>query len=157
MIVYLANMARTAAKLWENAFQTIPNVSFFDVEIFFKTSNGRLPPEYGSDRPQTLGKRVSGDPRHLIFRRPFCFFRQNVWSDFLFVNTSKNVSAKCLFWRSCAGLDVTGRCASKIHCPNFRFQPSTTLGRGVGKGFSVFFVSYDLKKLIPSSLQNSIL
>ena len=28
-------MARTAAKLWENAFQTIPDVSFFDAEKFF--------------------------------------------------------------------------------------------------------------------------
>ena len=66
-------MARTAAKLWETAFQTIPNASFFDVKIFFETSNGRLPPEDGSDRPQTLGKRVSGDPRHLIFRRQKIF------------------------------------------------------------------------------------
>ena len=32
-------------------------------------SNGRLPPEDGSVRPQTLGKRVSDDPRHFIFRR----------------------------------------------------------------------------------------
>ena len=30
-------------------------------------SNGRLPPEDGSVRPQTLGKRVSDDPRHFIF------------------------------------------------------------------------------------------
>ena len=26
------NMARTAAKLWENAFQMIPDISFFHVE-----------------------------------------------------------------------------------------------------------------------------
>ena len=32
-------------------------------------SKGRLPPEDGSVRPQTLGKRVSDDPRHFIFRR----------------------------------------------------------------------------------------
>ena len=32
-------------------------------------SNDRLPPEDGSVRPQTLGKRVSDDPRHFIFRR----------------------------------------------------------------------------------------
>ena len=36
---------------------------------FCKTLNGRLPPEDGSVRPQTLGKRVSDDPRHFIFRR----------------------------------------------------------------------------------------
>ena len=27
-------MARTATKLWENTFQTIPHVSFFDAEVF---------------------------------------------------------------------------------------------------------------------------
>ena len=68
-------MARTGAKLWENAFQTIPDISFFDAEkvaktfFFWKTLNGRLAPEDGSDRRQTLGKRVSDDPRHFIFRR----------------------------------------------------------------------------------------
>ena len=30
--VYLSNMACTVAKLWEKAFQTIPDVSFFDAE-----------------------------------------------------------------------------------------------------------------------------
>ena len=35
----------------------------------FEFLNGRLPPEDGSVRPQTLGKRVSDDPRHFIFRR----------------------------------------------------------------------------------------
>merc|ERR1712025_696137 len=34
-----------------------------------ETLNGRLPPEDGSVRPQTLGKCVSDDPRHFIFRR----------------------------------------------------------------------------------------
>ena len=34
-----------------------------------KTLTGRLPPEDGSVRPQTLGKRVSDDSRHFIFRR----------------------------------------------------------------------------------------
>ena len=32
-------------------------------------SKGRLPPEDGSVRPQTLGKRVSDDSQHFIFRR----------------------------------------------------------------------------------------
>ena len=35
-----------------------------------ETLNGRLPPEDGSVWPQTLGKRVSDDPQHFIFRRP---------------------------------------------------------------------------------------
>ena len=34
-----------------------------------QTLNGRLPLKLGSDRPQTLPKRVSDDPRHFIFRR----------------------------------------------------------------------------------------
>ena len=41
-------------------------------------SNGRLPPEDGSVRPQTLGKRVSDDPRHFIFRRR----KQNLGKNF---------------------------------------------------------------------------
>ena len=34
-----------------------------------QTLNGRFPLKLGSDRPQTLQKRVSEDPRHFIFRR----------------------------------------------------------------------------------------
>ena len=34
-------------------------------------------PEGGSVRPQTLGKRVSDDPRHFIFRRPKIVFGKN--------------------------------------------------------------------------------
>ena len=34
----------------------------------FETSDGRLPPEDGSDWRHTSGKCVSGDPRHFIFR-----------------------------------------------------------------------------------------
>ena len=34
-----------------------------------QTLNGRLPLKLGSDRPQTLPKRVSDDPRHFIVRR----------------------------------------------------------------------------------------
>ena len=35
---------------------------------FVKTLNGRLPPEDSSVRPQTLGKRISDDPRHFDVR-----------------------------------------------------------------------------------------
>ena len=82
---------------------------------------------------------------------------KNLCQKKIVVNTPKNVSANCLIWRSCADLDVTGICASKIHCQTYRFQPSTTLGGGVRKAFSVFFVSFGEKKLKPSSLWNSIL
>ena len=33
------------------------------------TSNGRLPPEEGSDRRETLPKRVSDNSRRFVFRR----------------------------------------------------------------------------------------
>ena len=32
MAVYPSNMAPFGLKLWENAFQTIPDISFFDVD-----------------------------------------------------------------------------------------------------------------------------
>ena len=35
MAVYPSNMAPFGLKLWENAFQTIPNISFFDAENNF--------------------------------------------------------------------------------------------------------------------------
>ena len=35
MAVYPSNMAPFGLKLWENAFQTIPNISFFDAESIF--------------------------------------------------------------------------------------------------------------------------
>ena len=35
----------------------------------FQTLNGRLTLEHGSDRRETLGKRVSDDLEHFIFRR----------------------------------------------------------------------------------------
>ena len=87
------------------------------------------------------------------FSTPQKIFGRTFLSEKTFVNTPKSVSAKCLFWRSCAGLDVTGRCASKIHCQTYRFQPSTTLGGGVKREKAVFFRSFGQKTdLIPSSL-----
>ena len=38
-------------------------------QIFFENLNGRLALEDGSDRRETLGKRVSDDLEHFIFRR----------------------------------------------------------------------------------------
>ena len=110
------NMAPIGAKLCQNAFQVIPDISFFDAH------------------------------KH--------FWRQKILSEKKFVNTPKFFSAKCLFWRSCAGLDVSGECSSKIQGQTYRFQPSTTLGGVVKKAKTVFFQSYGQKKLIPSPLQN---
>ena len=67
------------------------------------------------------------------------------------INTPKRVIEKCLLWRNCAGLHAIGICSSKIHCQTYRFQPFTTLGRGVKKAVSVFFVTFGQKKLVPSS------
>ena len=42
--------------------------------ICLRSLNSRLPLKHGSDRPQTLPKRVSDDPQHFIFRRRTNFF-----------------------------------------------------------------------------------
>ena len=112
--VYPPNMAPIGAKLCQNAFQVIPDISFFDAH------------------------------KH--------FWRQKFLSEKIFVNTPNFFSAKCLFWRSCAGLHASIECRSKIHCQTYRFQPSTTLGGGVKREKTDFFRSFGDKKLIPSSL-----
>ena len=116
--VYPPRMAPFGLKLWENAFQMIPDISF-----------------------STLNKKID---KH--FRRTN--FVGNFFVGFF---------ASCLFWRSYDILDVTIRCASKIHCQTYRFQPSMTLGGGVKEAVSVFDVTFGEKKLKPSSLRNSIL
>ena len=60
---------------------------------FFETSSGRLPLEQSSDRRETLGKRVSDDSRHFMFRRPKDFlsmnsFKNNFGGQFFFQETS---------------------------------------------------------------------
>ena len=111
---------------------------------FCKTLTGRLPPEDGSVRPQTLGKRVSDDSRHFIFRR-----RKKNWRKFsikifikkIFVGKLTN----CLFLRSYGFLDVIGRCASKSYPQSFDFQLSTTFGGGVKEIVSIFFPTFGQK------------
>ena len=68
-------MAPIGVKLWENAFQTILQKCSSEAKIFLgqflkksKILAGRLPPEDGSDRRETLGKRVSEDFAKMIFR-----------------------------------------------------------------------------------------
>ena len=149
--VYPSNMAPIRLKLCQNAFQTIPDISFFDAEtqktIFgLQTLKIRLPLEYGSVWPETLGKRVSDDAWHFILRRQKKMFDKN------FGTPHPRKSAKCLFWRSCEFLDVNGRSASKIHCQTYRLQPPTTLGGGVKKAVSVFFITFGRKNLYPLRL-----
>ena len=117
---------------------------------FCKTLTGRLPPEDGSVRPQTLGKRVSDDSQHFIFRRRKIFWQKFSMKIFVkkkFVGKSTN----CLFLRSYGFLDVIGRCASKSYPQSFDFQLSTTFGGGVKEIVSIFFPTFGQKWLQPFS------
>ena len=152
--VYPSRMAPIGAKLGQNAFQTIPDISFFDAENQKKcrTLNGRLPLEYGSVRPQTLGKCVSDDSQHFIFRRRKNFLGQNFWWKFSSKKKFVGKSTNCLFLRSYGFLDLIGRCASKSYPQSFDFQLSTTFGGGVKEIVSVFFPTFGQKWLQPFSL-----
>ena len=69
-----------------------------EFRFFFETSNGRFFPEHGSDRRETLAKRVSDDLQLFIFRRwnlfwtkkvqkilevDFCFQEPGIWEELL--------------------------------------------------------------------------
>ena len=60
--------AASASQLRLRGFGFAASIATFGVQNA-KISNGRLPPEDGSDRRETLGKRVSDDLQHFIFRR----------------------------------------------------------------------------------------
>ena len=106
---------------------------------FCKTLTGRLPPEDGSVRPQTLGKRVSDDSRHFIFRRRK--FSIRIFIKKIFVGKLTN----CLFLRSYGFLNVIGRCASKSYPQSFDFQLSTTFSGGVKEIVSIFSLIFGQK------------
>ena len=81
--VYPPRMAPIGSKLCQNAFQVIPDVSFFDAgnnkkSKKMRTLKVRLPREDGSDWPETWPKSVSGDPEISLFdvedRKIFGFF-----------------------------------------------------------------------------------
>ena len=119
------------------------------ISIFFETSNGRLPLEDGSDRRETLPKRVSDDSRHLIFRR-----RKNF--DEIFGAKSQHDIKNRSFWRSYEFLSVTSRFATKNHprCPEF--QVSTFLGEGVQRRISFFSLSFGPKPTFIFSSRTTI-
>ena len=102
--------------------------------LFSQALNGRLPLEHGSDRRETLGKRVSDDSRHFIFRHPPIFFGiffvQKFGVNFFFKNAA--------FWRSQEFLSVTGRFLVENHCLQFVYFLSTILDRGVKVVQTVF-------------------
>ena len=65
----LQTWLRLASNFAKTRFRRSPTFHFSTSKNFFETSNSRLPPKHGSDWRETLPKRVSGDPRHFIFRR----------------------------------------------------------------------------------------
>ena len=74
---------------------------------FFEILNGRLALEDGSDRCETLGKRVSDDLEHFIFPR---------WKKISDNKNSEVVLTNGCFWRSFKGWSVSGRCVVKSYC-----------------------------------------
>ena len=149
---YPSNMAPIATKLRQNAFRTIPDISFFDQTNFYsKLRTAVYPPRMAPIGLKLRENAFQVIPDISFFDGTNTFCDQNFCCKKFFVNGPKKFSAKCLFWRSCAGLHTNVECSSRIHCQNYRFQPSTTLGGGVKRVKTVFVVSFGLKKLIPSS------
>ena len=100
----LQTWLRLASNFAKTRFRRSPTFHFSTSKNFFETSNGRLPPKHGSDRRETLPKRVSDDPRHFIFRRRKIFFGET--------NRSRNCVCRS-FWqvleeRSYMKMEVTG-------------------------------------------------
>ena len=104
-----------------------------------ETLNGRLPPEDGSDRAQTWGKRVSDDSRHLIFRRPKFLF------DEIFGPKMKNQIKNRSIRRSYKLLSVIGKFSTKNHPISPEFQIITFLGEGIQKRVSIFSLTFGPK------------
>ena len=106
---------------------------------FCKIVDSCLPLEDGSVWSQTLGKRVSDDPRHFIFRRPKKK-SMNIFDNFFGGTIFANFFSKCLFLKRYDILDVTGSCSSKNDPRGFEIQPSAALGGGVKRSVYVFWL-----------------
>ena len=121
----------------------------FSESNFCETLNGHLSFEDGSDRRETLPKRVSDDSRHLIFRR-----RKIV--DEIFGAKRQHDTKNHSFWRSYEFLSVTSRFSTKNHprCPEF--QVSTFLGEGVQRRISFFSLSFGPKPTFIFSSRTTI-
>ena len=67
MAVYPSNMAPFGLKLWENAFQTIPNISFFDAEKNFVAkifdSTGYSTGYQKTGKAMKAERKIHGKPR----------------------------------------------------------------------------------------------
>ena len=137
-------MAPIGLKLCQNAFQTIPDISFFDSGhkfcfAFFANFEDPFTPRGWLRLAWNFGKTRFRRSPTFHFSTPKKKFSIKVFVKNIFAPPPPWKSVKCLFWRSCEFLDVNGRSASKNHCRNYGFQPSTTLGGGVKKAISVFF------------------
>ena len=97
----------------------------------FKTLNGGLPPEDGSDRRETLPKRVSDDSQHLIFRRPKKLL------DEIFGATSQHEINDASFWRSHKFWSVISRFSLKNDPFRQKFKSLRSLAKGL-KGDASF-------------------
>ena len=111
----------------------------FSGSNFSETLNGRLPLEDGSDRCETLPKRVSDDSRHLIFRRRNNFF------DEIFGPKMKHQIKNRSFWRSHEFLSVNSRFSTKNDPISPEDQVSPFLGEGVQRRFSIFLLTFGPK------------
>ena len=108
-----------------------------------KISNGRLHPEDGSDRRETLGKRVSDDLQHFIFRR-----QKKFWMKFFRKNKKWRNINKQVFSRSYAGLSIIGRSAVRNHCLRCVYFIDTTLGEKVEDLVCVFDLDLEAKRTV---------
>ena len=83
---YPTRMSPICAKLWENAFQMFLDISFFKAENKKnkQTLNGRLHLDHGSDRRETLGKRVSDEWHFFFHAHPKFNDFSKFWCRFLF-------------------------------------------------------------------------
>ena len=114
-------------------------VRSFEIVRSLVFSIGRLPLEDGSDRRETLPKRVPDDSRHLIFQLPqfFC--------DEIFGPKMKHQIKNRSFWRSHEFLSVNSRFSTKNYPISPEDQISPFLGEGVQKRFSIFSLTFGPK------------
>ena len=152
-------MAPIGAKLWETAFQTIPDISFFDAEktkkkFFFVELWMAVYPS----NMAAFGLKLWENAFQTIPNISFSTSKKK-WQKFSIKKSSTlffdRKSTNCLFLRSYGFLDLIGRCASKSYPQSFDFQLSTTFGGGVKEIVSIFFLTFGQKWLQPFSFFGS--
>ena len=107
VVYYFSKQGNTVAKFCKCDGRRANAKSIETRRSAFKTLNGRLPPEDGSDWAQTLPERVSDDSRHLIFRRPENFL------DEIFGAKNQREIKDGSFWRSYEFLSINSRFSLK--------------------------------------------